>query len=323
MQTKGYVSLSQWLKPVLIGIALLTAACTPLIRTDNMSVVANTTEALAQFPNGTFLENGDVDKDGTLYFTSYFEKKIYAYKAGEKVRVAAELPVQPVAVLVTPQGFLLSGHAIPFTAGPSFTTSNELLELDPKGGVLRIIKTAEAKFLNGMTRLPDNSFLIADSLAATLWRYNPADQSVTPWLQHAMLGPDPSVKGFALGANGIKLFKDTLFVSNTSRQALLKVSLTGSAPGGEPTLFAKTGPIDDFTIGEDGTIYATSHAEAILRISPSGEVSEVLKNGCDACTSIFFDPTDPAKKQLIFLTTGRMLEGGKEPAKVVRLHLNQ
>lgn len=137
-------------------------------------------EVVAEFQNGDFLENGDIADDGTLYFTNYFEKALYAYKANNEVEEVAQLPAHPVAVLVLPQGFLISAHNIPFTESPDeFTASNQLLQLTTDGSVQEVITVPDARFLNGMTQLPDERYLIADSIAATLWVFDPEDGSVS------------------------------------------------------------------------------------------------------------------------------------------------
>jgi sugar lactone lactonase YvrE len=150
-----------------------------------------------------------------------------------------------------------------------------------------------------MTLLPDGSYLAADSVAATLWRLDPNNKSGFAWVQHELLAPDPAANGFALGANGLKVVGRDLLISNTSRGALYKLSLVGSAPLGVPNLFAKTGSIDDFIVARDGTIYATTHADAILRISPQGEVSSVVDVGGDGCTAVFLDPADTTERAAV------------------------
>ena len=119
---------------------------------------------LASFPSGTFLENGEIDADGTLFFTSYLDRRIYTLKPGGTPTVWAELQVHPVALLLGPDAVIVSAHGQPFTAGPGFTRTQQIVTLGRDGSPRRSVPVPEARFLNGMTRAA-GGVLIADSIA--------------------------------------------------------------------------------------------------------------------------------------------------------------
>jgi sugar lactone lactonase YvrE len=158
---------------------------------------------------------------------------------------------------------------------------------------------------------------VADSAAGAIWRFDPATGALALWQRDDAYAPDPAVQPFRPGVNGLKFFDGALYASNTSRGALYRVALAGDgAPAGMPVRWAAPGPIDDFTFDEDGAAYAATHGATLLRVTADGAVEPVLREGCDACTSVAFAGEGAARK-LYVLTTGNLLEGGDAPARVL------
>lgn len=279
-------------------------------------------ETLAAFPHGAFLENLTVAGDGAVTFTSYFDDTLLRLGAAGGPTVFAKLDAHPIAIVATRTGFLITAQGKAFTEGQDFTATDQVLELDSSGAVTKRSPAPEAVFLNGAVALPDGSLLIADSLAGVIWHFDPASGQFAKWLADPMLAPDPAAQGFTLGANGIKIRDGFVYVSNTSRQALYRVAVDDKGqPKGTPSLFAQTGTIDDFTFAADGTIYATSHHDAVLHVAADGKVSTVLPKGCDGCTSLAFRG-EGADQRLIMLTTGNWGDpSATAEAKVVAIKL--
>jgi hypothetical protein len=88
-------------------------------------------------------------------------------------------------------------------------------------------------------------------------------------------------------------------------------------PAGPLTPFARTGPIDDFAFLEDGSIAAATHGARLIRIDARGRVSDILADGCDACTAVAALPGG----DLIVTTSGNLLEGGDAPARLLKVRL--
>jgi len=276
-------------------------------------------ETLASYPHGAFLENLTVDPDGTIVFTSYFAKALMVLRPGDAARVLVELPVHPVGVLQTKDGLIVTAHAVPFTNAPAFLSSNQILILGTDGTTQRTIKVPDARFLNGLVAVSTDKVLIADSVAGLIWALTPSTGALRPWLRDESLAADPAVSAFRPAANGLKINRGKLYVSNSSRGAIYRVALTsGGEPSGAPTRFVAPGPIDDFAFAGDGTIYAATHGSKLLRITPDARVTEAMPDGCDSCTSVAV--TGPVKRpKLVVLTTGNLVEGGDAPARVLRV----
>lgn len=274
-------------------------------------------QTLASYPHGAFLENLTVAPDQTVYATSYFAKQIVALSPANAAQDWAALPAHPVGIIQTPTGFLVTAHRIPFTKAPDFLSSNVILVLDRKGNVERTIAAPDARFLNGLVAVAPDMVLIADSVAGLIWALTPSSGALRPWLADPLLAADPAAKDFRPGANGLKLRDGALYVSNSSRGAIYRVALTPTfAPAGAPVTVAAPGPVDDFAFAPRGTIYATTHGEKLLAIAPDGTVRALLETGCDACTSVALARRN-GKDTLIVLTTGKLLEGGDAPARIL------
>lgn len=276
---------------------------------------APTVTTIASYPHGNFLENLTVDGTGRVIFTNYMGKTIMQWHgSGEPVSLA-ELDVHPVAVLALPNEIIVSAHGKSFAEGPGFTATNLILILDPNGKVKRRFPAPAALFLNGMVKLSSRQILIADSLAAKIWSFDPVTGRIAPWLSDPLLGSDPAHPSPKPGANGLKIRGSALYVSNSARGAIYRVPLAKGRPGGPLSLFVASGPIDDFTFLSDGTIAAATHSKNLVHIAKS-KVTDIIADGCDSCTSVV--PYGP-DKSLIVLTTGDFVEGGTAPARVLRV----
>jgi len=304
---------------LLLGLALMAAGCATTQR-PKTTADAPLVATLASYPHGAFLENLTIGGDGSITFTSYFDKSVQRIDGSSPAGAFAQLDVHPVGILPVSGGFLVTAHGKAFTEGPGFTATNQILLLDAAGREQHRYPAPVARFLNGAAITPRGDVLIADSLAGVVWRFELRTGALTEWLRDPLLAPNPAATGYALGANGIKFHDGFVYISNTSRQSLYRVRLgvSGGAEGGL-VLFASTGGIDDFDFARDGSIYVATHQAAITRVSTSGEVRTVLTTDCDACTSVAFRGRGHSER-LIVLTTGNWGEpGATTAARVVSI----
>jgi hypothetical protein len=283
-----------------------------------VSAYAKPPQVLAEYPSGTFLENVVAVKGGAILLTSYFGKSLEIIEPGKAARTYAQLPAHPVGIISYRDGFLVSAHGKPFNAGPSFVETQQFLVLDAAGAVKETFAAPQARFLNGLMTHGGDAALVADSIAGVIWRVEPSKQRITPWLQDAALAQDPSAKEFRPGANGLKRKGNALLISNSSRGQLLKIQMNNAGqPAGAIKTMAQTGPIDDFLVTKSGDILFTTHSDQLKRLRQSGSIETVLPNGCDGCTSLARFRFDNAVDGVALLTTGGLLEGGTQPARVL------
>lgn len=300
-----------------LSIACCSAA---LLATFAVPALSQSTKpaVLAEYANGAFLENAVRTQSGRLLATSYFAKTLELIETGKTARTFATLPAHPVGIVRLADGrYLVSAHGAPFTGGPAFTQTQQLLVVSPKGQVSDTWPLLDARFLNGLVVLRSGVVLAADSIAGTIWAINPKSKSVTAWLKEPALAQDGTSKDFRPGANGVKLRGNDLYISNSSFGTLSKITIgKDGKPSGKLVEVAKTGPIDDFWIEADGSILFTTHGAKMKRLDTKGLQSIVLPDGCDGCTSVV-PIRHNGKAGYAVLTTGGLLEGGKSPARVL------
>lgn len=270
-------------------------------------------------PHGAFFENVDTAADGRLLVTDYTNRAILAVTPGGREAGFANLDVHPAGILATATGAVVTAHGKSFVEGPDFVTTQQFLVLDRRGAIVRRVAAPDARFLNGLVRLPTGDILAADSIAGVIWHFDPATGAVKPWLSDPQLLPDPAQPPGRPGANGLKVRGGWLYISNTSRGTLYRIALKGGSPAGALTTYANVGPIDDFAFDRDGSIVFSTHGAALNRLAADGKaVKPVIRDGCDSCTSVAFGGSGKARA-IYVLTTGNFVTGGKEPARVLRI----
>jgi len=310
------------------ALALITA-CTPETTSNEPAVadeivVAEPTAPeitsptiLATYPTGTFLENLEVQANGSLLYTSYFAKTIERLSPDGSTDVFANLSAFPLSIITTAEGYVVAAHGKSFIAGDDFVNAQEFLILDQDGQQVGQFDAPDARALNGMVWLDDTTLLAADSLASTIWKVDHNAGSIEPWLQHEMLATLPDLDRFYPGVNGLKIGTDGLIASNTAQGTLLRIPVGPDGnPAGEPEVKAEVGIIDDFWIREDGSILFTTHTETLKLLSTDGVITEVLSEGCGGCTAIAPFPPNQSKT-FAFVNDGGFYLGEPGEATVV------
>jgi sugar lactone lactonase YvrE len=273
---------------------------------------------LASFPNGSYMENLTVSRRGEVLFTNYFAGRVELWARGS-ARTFATLPVHPVNIVETQQGFLVLAHAAAFTGGPdALRGSNRLLALDRKGRVTGSVDLPEIVFGNGMVLLSPASLLVTDSALGRIWRVDVATGHAESWLEDPRLLPVEGQK--YPGANGLRRSGAKLYVSNSATRKLYTVLIDGAerTAGSLTEAPGSFDGIDDFAVARDGTLYIATHREAVVRWRPDGNVQTLLDADVKGCTSTALSADG---RTLFVLGTGGLFEGHKEPATLVSVEL--
>jgi putative intracellular protease/amidase/sugar lactone lactonase YvrE len=289
----------------------------PPIFTNTPEVIAPA-KTIAHFPLNTFLENIAVDLQGNFFVTSYEEGKIYRVTTTGDITEVANVNGNVAGIIVDRQGNLL-------VAGATKEKIATVFRIQPNGVVEAIITIPEAIFLNGMTPLTENRYLIADSYKGAIWEIDAVEKTARVWLQHERLARSNPHHPFP-AVNGLKIYNSTLYASNTQRQHLIRISIHNDCTAGSPELFLTNVNLDDFAFDEQGNLYATTHVyNSVVRIAPDGQMTTIAKaeQGMAGSTALTFGRT--GDRTAIYVTTnGGMslpLPSGLEPAKVVRLEV--
>lgn len=278
-------------------------------------VLALRTHVVAEFEPSAFLESGTAAPDGSLLVTSYLDGRVLRVDADGTSEAFAVLDVHPVGLLATSGGYAVSFHATAFT-DPGFGAGQGVMVLSPKGVERGRIEIENAGFLNGLASGPDGSVLVADSVLGAIWRVDLAAGTARIAFADPRLAPDESDR--RPGANGLKWDGASLLVSNSSRETLVRIETSGRGLSDAAIgTVVSTGSIDDFWVDDDGVVFAT-HGATLERLERDGRRATLLDAGCDGCTAVLPAP-DPFGPGWIVLTTGNLLEGRTDPARILRV----
>ena len=295
-------------------VAALTHQLPPIFA--NVLEVSVHAKTIAEFPLNTFLENIAVAADGTLFITSYEEAKIYQVTPAGAVSEHAKIPSSAAGMAFDQQGNLL-------VAGVSENKIPTLFRIH-HGTVETIVSLPNAIFLNGMVHLANERYLIADSYKGAIWEVNITTKTAQIWLQDDRLARSDANHPFP-AVNGLKIYDDTLYATNTQRQQLIRISINRSGTAGIPDRWLTNVNLDDFAFDVNGSLYATTHVyNSVVRISPDGGITTIAtaEQGVVGSTALAFGRTAADQTAIYVTTNGGMslpLPTGLEPAKLVRL----
>ncbi len=300
-------------------VAILNQQLLPLpifIHTPEAIVPAKT---VAEFPINTFLENIVIAQNGDIFLTSYEEGKVYHVTPTGIVHEHAETGGNAAGIVCDRQGNLL-------VAGSTSDKIPAIFCIDPTGKVERLMTLPDAIFLNGMTYLGADRYLIADSYKGAIWEIDSAQGTARIWLQHERLARSNAQHPFP-AANGLKIFEHVLYVSNTQRQQLIRIPLVGDGRPGSPEVVLTQVNLDDFALDVQGNLYGTTHVyNSVVRITPDSQLTVIAKaeQGVIGSTALAFGRTSTDNTAVYVTTNGGMSlppATGVEPARVVRLEV--
>lgn len=313
-----------WMK--LVSIFFLLISSNLMIPAQNLPPIFESTpkkllkaKTLVAFPKNTWLENFAITKNGTLFLTNYPQGLVYKVSSdGAKKETYAKIngKIAGIATFKNDQ-FLVTGWD---TLGkPSIFHINSDRKVD------KITRIEGGMFPNGIINFYGETYLIADSYAGCIWLYDASSNRVTVWLKDKLLERSSEKSEFP-AANGLKIYKDYLYISNTEKQTLVRVPLIKSKPG-TPFEFLNKVNIDDFTFDDIGDIYAATNVySSVIKISTKKEVSIVadLSSGVAGSTAVAFAKDQSGNRILYVSTSGGMAlppSTGIEEGKVIMLYL--
>jgi len=132
-----------------------------------------------------------------------------------------------------------------------------VFSISSAGEVAVLVTLPDAMFLNGVTLLDGDRALIADSYRGAIWEVNVPAKTVQIWLEHPLLARSSADQEFP-AVNGLKIFDQVLYASNTQQMQLLKIPIVDGQPG-TPEVFVSPINLDDFAFDQEGNLYGTTH----------------------------------------------------------------
>ena len=265
-----------------------------------------TVKQIYQFSNSSFtdIENIAARSNGQLLLNLITEPSTYYIDPTNSNATAQHLYTFPNATSLTgiaeyaPDVFavVVGNYTIAKYAG--FPGSFAIWSLDVRSPgapvATKIAAIPEAHALNGMTAVKGSPglLLIADSALGLVWSLNATSGIYQKAIQDPLLGPSGS---FPLGINGLHVYKNTLYFTNSAQGFFGKVGITsaGSATG-NLTMIAKpsTGnTYDDFALDRQGNAWITNHPNAVTEVTVGGGQISVAGGGN---STLFGQPTSAA-----------------------------
>lgn len=274
------------------------------------------TKTIAEFPANTFLESIAVDKQGNLFITNLEEGKI------ERVTPdGAKSEFSKITGKVAGLAFDKQGNLIVTGWGDGKIPS--VFRVDKTGKVETLAAIDGAIFLNGITPLKGDRFLIADSYKGAIWEFDAKTKKYSIWLEDSLLGRANAQNPFP-AVNGLKIYNNTLYATNTERQTLLRIPIEANSKAGKPAVWLEKINGDDFAFDASGNLYITTHVyNNIVRVTPEGKTSIIADGGnVTGGTALAFGRGKKDKNAVYVVTNGGMSlppKEGVQTAKIVRL----
>jgi len=293
---------------------LALAQLPPIYADDPVEVVPR--QAIATFPANTFLESIAVAPDGTLFISSHEDGKILRLMPGGGPTVFASIPGKATGLAFTDTGMLLV---------TAWDTDNvpTIFQLDREGNAAPLMTLPDAVFLNGLTQLEGDRYLVADSYRGAIWEIDIMAQSARIWLEDPLLARQGSDRPTP-GVNGLKIFDGTLYASNSDKAHLVKIPIQPDGTAGAPSLFLEGVQIDDFAFDGDGNLYGATHVyNSVIRVDPQGGIT-TLAEDIVGSTAVAFGRSPADQAVLYVVTNGGMFfppPTGVVPAEVARLEV--
>ncbi|KAH8895612.1 NHL repeat-containing protein [Thozetella sp. PMI_491] len=273
----------------LLGISLAqTAASLPSSRSLKYEL-----QMIHQFPNGTWIENMAMRRNGQIMATDVAGSKIYLVDPKQPQS-------DPVVVATFDSGFAIAGITeieddVFYTTGTfgdvyhfQFRDNTSAVwEVDmrhySKTGQSSKRKVADlpaAGVPNGMTLLSkkDGTILVSDSKYGLIWRVNIYTGASEVVLDDPKLKPVQNAT-VMFGVNGIHIVDSFLYFANTNQGLISKypISREGFKIGEIVDITTDVRNADDFAIDKSGAIWlAENTANRLVRVSPEGQVQCIV-----------------------------------------------
>lgn len=277
------------------------------------------TKIITEFPVNTFLENIAITKKGEMFVTSLEDGVIYRIKDDGKKSVFAKIDgkVAGIAFDAT-ENLLVTGWAK--------STNPTVFEIDKSGKIQSETLIKDAIFLNGIIHFKGSRFLIADSYKGVIWEFDAKTNNYSVWLSDEKLARTNPQNPFP-AINGLRIFKNTLYATNTEQQLLLKIPIDKNGEPAKPEIFIEKINGDDFAIDKKGNIYITTHVyNNIVKVSPTGKMTIVVEGETVIGGTSLALGRGKFKQNIYIVTNGGMSlppVKGVQSAKIIRIKSNK
>lgn len=310
---------------VLMGLVLTAAVVIPAVAGEGVVVVAAFDAAAQELPEGL-----TIDKKGNIYVTMGFPDW-WAPGDGRIRKISTDGTETDLAFFADgqgPAGIVVNARGDVYFARPNQLdpTDNGVYRLYDDGSVERLPGSENIIIANGMAFDKHGDLFVSDSILGAIWHI-PVDGS----------GPaevwsfDPLLLGGCgdVGANGVALWEDNIYVANTLRGLLVSIPIQEDGSAGVPELIAGDNSnecgfdelygLDGIALDVHGMVYALSVIQnTLIRIDPADGTYEVLLTGEDGLfnpASIAFG-TGKGDRKSVFISNFALFDFAEPPASL-------
>lgn len=237
---------------------------------------------VADFPDftpSTFaMEGVAVDKVGNVFVTvrEAEQAKIYKFTPSGSPSLYADVGKAMIG------GLAVDANGDLYVAmGPG--EDKGVYKVDRDGSVMLIAGTQQMDFANALAFDKRGNLYVTESYSVQedgsygpggIWRITPAGE-VGVWLQHDLLTGIGAVLGYPVGANGIAFYHGDVYVVNTDKGIVLRISVKPDGDPGEPLIWATleevyTAPIIPYPTMGDGLaldVYGNLYVAAVSKLA--------------------------------------------------------
>jgi hypothetical protein len=275
------------------------------------------TEAVAQWPPGTFLENLALDSDGESWLvTSPFNHTVYRVRADGSTQTAAEFDQWVTGIVSHPQGPLA---AVGTQGQPGWR-----LHRVTDAGAQPVYELSGVLFANGMT-WADGRLLVVDSARSVVCAVDTQTGTSSVWLDHPLLvprRPDAPMPGI----NGIAEHDGWVVMTNTERGLVLRVPTDSAQPRRDLQVLAERLSGDDLTVMPDGRIMVATHTyHSVLCLYPDGRREDIAGHDQGVAGPTAVAVGAESSPTLYVSTSGGLLSppgDAVEPARLLRVDVS-
>lgn len=265
-------------------------------------------------------ENLAVDYKGNIYVSlgSAIAKRT---PDGQQTITKLSIPGFIQAIALDVQGRVYVGVLSP-TPKPD---TEGVWVIPPDGGTpYRVFTLPPGGRLNGLTFDSQGNMYIADPINGLIYKVPNGSTQATVWLDSPLLKPVPgkfitTPGGFtfpALGANGIKVYKDAVWVSNTVQEIITQIPIKSDGSADTPKVRFTNIMSDDFAFDVAGNLYTATDADnEIVKFSPDGTRTVIAgpQDGILGPSAVAFGRL-PGDRNTLYITDISIFTTDQQPA---------
>lgn len=296
---------------------------------------AGTVETVALFDPAKLEtpESIAIDVKGNIYISLALTGEIRKIAPDGTQSTLALLPIGPPLTFCGPffnavTGITLDRHGNLYASVVSCDPeSRGVWRISTEDGSAELLATLPlASIANGIVWRRGYVY-VADSSLPRIWRVPEDGGAAEVWIEDPLLA-GVLAPGMPLpGANGLQLFRNELYVANSSQETILAIPFEPDGSAGDIRLHAVMpagAGCDDFALDVHGSIYCTTDPTNLLvRVDPDGttEILLTAADGLDGPTAATFGRTGADRFNLYITNAAFPFFSTTHRPSLMRLHL--